>query len=95
MWVPAPTPTPSPAPPQTAFIVSLDCRDRLAVSGNDGNHPACNTVGFKQKPTCEIRNADDMKALSANVRISGDAQVRIELKTRHTIYSLLYLKYNL
>ena len=95
-WVPAPTLTPLPAPLQTAFIVSLDCRNRLAVSGNDGNHPACNTVGFKQDPICEVRNTDDMKALSANMRISGDTQVRIRLNTQttHKIYCTWIPIYN-
>ena len=50
------------------------------------NHPACKTVDFKQQPICEVRNPDDMRALSANVGISGSIQVsmayRMELNFR-------------
>ena len=75
-WVPAPTPPPPPKPPPpTAFIVSLECRDRLAISGY---YSACKEVNIgNQLPFCEIRDADDTRALSANVRISGASQVHV------------------
>ena len=69
VWVPGPP------PPATSFIVSLDCRDRLAISGN---YSACKMVDFKkQLPICELRDPDDIALLSAYKGISGGIQVGI------------------
>ena len=61
--------------------MSLDCRDRLAMSGNHGNYTECKKVDFgNQWPICELRDPDDVSVLSANGGISGTMQVRKNLE---------------
>ena len=65
-----------PPPPPTSFVVDLDCRDRLAMSGNHDSYSTCKKVDFdSQRPICALRGLDDEQILSAYVRISGASQV--------------------
>ena len=64
-----------PASP-TSFIVTLECRDRLAMSGKHGNYSACKKIDFGSKrPICVLHDHDDTQVLIAYVGMSGASQV--------------------
>ena len=65
-----------------SFVVTLDCRDRLAMVGDNA---ACSEVDWAtQRPVCEVWTHEDTDALSAVGGISGSAPVWLSHRGRVT-----------
>ena len=65
-----------------SFVVTLDCRDRLAMVGD--NAPCSEVDWATQRPICEVRTHEDTEALSAVGGISGSAPVWLSRRGQMT-----------